>query len=282
MRRRGAVSRAVCRTSEALRRVPVVRGRDEDMDIVQSFWIGPTLPSIQQMGIRSFLAHGHEYHLYTYGAVDGVPDGTIIRDASEVLPSDSVFCYPEGFGKGSYSACSNLFRYRLLFERGGWWVDTDVVCLRAFEFDDEFIFSTQRDTDDAGGFTHGCATSVFKASPGAPFLKYCIDVVTARDKQTLQWGEIGPTLLDEAVNRFALNDYQVPVEVFNPIDYFDFGVFTEPAFDMSRLAHSSAVHIWNQMWKSRSSDPAAAPPADSLYGILRERYWPSSAARPIA
>jgi Glycosyltransferase sugar-binding region containing DXD motif/Alpha 1,4-glycosyltransferase conserved region len=241
------------------------------MTVVQTFWIGATLPSVQQLSIRSFLAHGHEYHLYTYGPVHDVPEGTILRDASEILPSDTLFCYPEGFGKGSYSAFSNLFRYQLLFERGGWWVDTDVVCLREFDFRDDFIFSTQRDTDD-GGFTRGCATSVFKARAGAPFLKYCVDVVRARDKQTLQWGEIGPTLLDEAVNRFALTGYAVPVEVFNPIDYFDFGAITEPGFELSRIANSYAVHLWNQMWKSRNIDLAADPAVDSLYGILRRRY----------
>jgi hypothetical protein len=247
------------------------------MSIIQSLWIGTALPALQQLSIRSFLAHGHAYHLYTYGTLAGVPDGTTVRNASEILPSDSVFCYPQGFGEGSTSAFSNLFRYRLIFERGGWWVDTDVVCLRRLEFDQAFVFSTQRDSD----LPYSCATSVFKAPAGAPFLEYCADVVKGRNKSTLQWGEIGPILFDEAVNRFALGEYRVPVEVFNPIDYEDFRAITEPGFDMSRIARSHAVHLWNQQWKSQKIDPAAEPPVDSLYGTLWQMYGRSPATEPL-
>ncbi len=106
------------------------------MSIVQSVWIGAVLPPLQQLSIRSFLAQGHEYHLYTYGDVENIPQDATIRDGSEVLHRDNIFCYPHGFGKGSYSAFSNLFRYKLILDRGGWWVDTDVVSLRPFQFDD--------------------------------------------------------------------------------------------------------------------------------------------------
>src|SRR5262245_44909746 len=99
------------------------------MTLVQSMWIGPTLPALQQLCIRSFLAHGHTYHLYTFEDVAGIPDGTVVCDASTILPEQSIFRYQEGFGKGSYSAFSNLFRYKLILERGGWWVDTDIACL---------------------------------------------------------------------------------------------------------------------------------------------------------
>ena len=68
-----------------------------------------TLPDVQTLSIRSFLAHGHQYHLYAYEEVEGVPDGTILCDASQILPRDSIFCYQDGFGKGSFSASSNLF-----------------------------------------------------------------------------------------------------------------------------------------------------------------------------
>jgi hypothetical protein len=238
------------------------------MTIVQSLWIGAALPEVQRLSISSFLAHGHPYHLYAYGEIDSMPQGATLCDASAVLPRDSIFCYQEGFGKGSYSAFSNLFRYKLLFERGGWWVDTDVVCLKEFTFDDPFVFSTEHDSD----FTIQCATCVFKSPARSPFLEYCIDVVASKDTKTLQWGEIGPRLLDEAVRRFELGGHRLPVDAFNPINYFEFGTIIESGFDMSRLANSHAVHLWNQMWKHQNTDPAVAAPADSLYGQLRQRY----------
>ena len=243
------------------------------MSIVQSVWIGSALPPLQQLSIRSFLAEGHEYHLYTYDNVAEVPDGATICDGSEILPRDAIFCYQHGFGQGSYSAFSNLFRYKLIFERGGWWVDTDVVCLRMFQFDDSFVFATENDDDG----TVNCATCAFKCPAGASVLEYCIDVVLSRNKDTLRWGEIGPQLFSAAVRRYGLTAHCTPVEIFNPVDFVDFSSLVAPGFDMTRLAQSYAVHFWNQMWKSRNMDPTADPPPDSLSGILREKY-----ARPAS
>ena len=38
-------------------------------DPIQSLWIGGELSPMEQLSIASFLAHGHEYHLYSYGEV---------------------------------------------------------------------------------------------------------------------------------------------------------------------------------------------------------------------
>ena len=113
------------------------------MSLVQSLWIGDSLPAMQRLSISSFLRNGHGYHLYSYNDIDGVPPGTTVKDAATILPRDSIFFYQTGFGKGSYSAFSNLFRYKLLLERGGWWVDTDVVCLRHLDFQQAMVFATE-------------------------------------------------------------------------------------------------------------------------------------------
>jgi len=240
--------------------------------IVQSLWIGTQLPSLHFLGIRSFLEHGHEFHLYAYDEIAGVPDGTTICDAASILPRDRIFCYQSGFGKGSYSAFSNLFRYALLFARGGWWVDTDVVCLKPFHFGNEFVFATER-KQDSGPKAASC---VIKSPPGAEFLRYCIDVCEAKDTDKIVWGEIGPQLIDDAVSRFKLGDCRVPAHVFNPIDYFDFRSIIVPGFDMSKLADSYGVHLWHQKWKSHYLDPDDDGPPDSLYGQLRKRYLHST------
>src|SRR4030095_6670627 len=154
---------------------------------VQSLWVGTHLPSLHFLGIRSFLEHGHEFHLYAYDTIDGVPEGTTLCDASSILPRDSIFCYQNGFGKGSYSAFSNLFRYALLFAKGGWWVDTDVVCLKPFEFANEVVFATERKEHSEAT----AASCVIKSPAGAEYLRYCLDVCAAKDKDKIVWGEIG-------------------------------------------------------------------------------------------
>src|SRR5829696_4895343 len=102
-----------------------------DNKIVQGLWFYGDLPLLQQISIASFLANGHEYHLYTYGSVGNAPPGTTFRDAGELIPESKVF---QDRGEKGYAAFADGFRYRLLLDRGGWWVDTDVVCLKFFDF----------------------------------------------------------------------------------------------------------------------------------------------------
>ncbi|MEQ1574305.1 MAG: glycosyltransferase [Vicinamibacterales bacterium] len=237
-------------------------------NIVQSFWFGSHLPSLQLLSMRSFLAHGHEYHLYTFDRIDNAPDGITVLDASRILPRESVFTYQHGFGKGSYSAFSNQFRYKLLFEKGGWWVDTDVVCLRRFDFDEDFVFATERDPS----FQTTAASCVIKSPARSEYLGYCLEVCESRDKASIEWGEIGPRLMDDAITRFDLGRHCVPPHVFNPIDYFSFGEIVQPAFDASRLSDSHAVHLWNQKWKTHYLDPDYDGAPDSLYARLRRQY----------
>ncbi len=98
-----------------------------DRQIIQGLWIGSELSVMEQLSIASFLRSGHEYHLYVYGEMKNVPRGCVIRDASEILPAERIFQYPQ---YPSYAGFANFFRYKLLLERGGWWADTDVICLQ--------------------------------------------------------------------------------------------------------------------------------------------------------
>src|SRR5690242_7467336 len=97
--------------------------------LIQSFWHGANLPRHCTLCLKSFVDLGHQFHLYTYDDGVAVPEGITLRDAREVLPESSVFFYQIGDGVGSVAGFSNRFRYKLLLEQGGWWVDTDVLCL---------------------------------------------------------------------------------------------------------------------------------------------------------
>jgi hypothetical protein len=236
--------------------------------VVQSFWAGSKLPALQILSIRSFLAHGHAYHLYTFDRIENAPVGVTLFDASAILPRDSVFSYRRGFGKGSVSAFSNLFRYKLLFDCGGWWVDTDVVCLRPFDFPTDFVFATERDLQ--GKTT--AASCAIKSPAGAPYLQFCLDTCRRRTQESLAWGEIGPFLVRDAIEAFSLERYCVPPDAFSPIDYKDAERLVDSPFDARILNESTAVHLWNQKWKSYCLDQDYDGTPDSLYAALRARY----------
>src|SRR5439155_16599679 len=109
-------------------------------------WIGPRLSVLERLSIASFVANGHDVHLYVYDEPENVPDQARLCDAAGVLSPSWIFTYRE---TGSYAGFSNFFRYKLLLSRGGWYVDTDTVCLRPFDFAAPYVFSSEYGDPDA-------------------------------------------------------------------------------------------------------------------------------------
>ena len=91
---------------------------------VTGLWIGDRLSPIEQLCIRSFLDHGFSFQLFVQQAVDGVPRGTVLRDATEILRKDDLR-HLDWDDRRSIPYLSDLFRYRWLFTEGGWWVDME-------------------------------------------------------------------------------------------------------------------------------------------------------------
>ena len=54
--------------------------------------------------------------IYTYGDVANIPEGTIVKDGNEILPASEIYRYKTG----SVSAFSNLFRFTMLYKKGGY------------------------------------------------------------------------------------------------------------------------------------------------------------------
>lgn len=108
---------------------------------IHSFWIGPELPPLAQMCLASFVAAGHRVVLHAYEPLTG-PAGVEVVDAADVLPADAVFRHERS---GGLSMFADLFRYRMLQKHDGViWVDTDVYCLRPFDFAADYVFGVER------------------------------------------------------------------------------------------------------------------------------------------
>jgi hypothetical protein len=245
--------------------------------IMQTLWVGPRLSTMSRMALQSFLDHGHEVHLYCYARVDGAPAGIVFRDAGEILPEHQVFAYRSGFGRGSYSAFSNYFRYKLLLDRGGWWVDADVVCLRPWTFEEEHVFASERvDRRTDSVTTSSCA---IKQPAGSPLMAWTWKACQRTNPDDLRWGEVGPRLLHEAVETFGWWESVRRPQVFNPVDSFDWGALVDAARAPVLGTDTCAVHLWHQMWREHGADPEARYDADCLYERLKRRVGAAEGSR---
>lgn len=230
---------------------------------IQSLWIGPKLSVMERLCLRSYLAHGHAVHLYTYGPVANLPVGVVLRDAAEILPEDTVFKYRD---HDSYAGFSNYFRYKLLAERGGWWVDTDTVCLKRFAFEASPVFSSEWDNGHAV-----VTTSTIKTAPAGPVMERAYARCREKDPASIFWGETGPHLLRAVIEECGLEACVRPPEFFCPVGYEAWHTVLDP--EAPRFGSETfAVHLWNEMWRRHGQDKNARYAPTCLYEQLKARY----------
>lgn len=267
--------------------------------IIQSLWIGGSLSVIEQLCIRSFLAQGHDFHLYTYGEVKNIPGGTLVRDANEIVPASAIF----KDSRGRVATFADYFRYQLLFQKGGWWVDMDVFCLRYFEVADPYCFASETRPDGSVNI----ANCIFKAPQGAPVLKNGIEEIQMRlsilqkNKKYLKWhsdkgnspvdklrrfiarnwipkdtevawGEFGPWFLDAQAKKFHLEKYIAAPQTFCPIPFFEcYKLVTKPE-GVIIPKESLSIHYWNEMFNLIDFRKDATYHPESIVETLKAQY----------
>lgn len=255
--------------------------------VVQSVWVGKEMSLLQHLCIKSFIHHGHEYHLYVYEAQQNLPSGIIIKDANEILPKERIFCQQEGFGKGSYAPFADLFRYHLLYKRGGWWVDTDVVCNKFFQFEQEQIICSY--------YYRGIKASnfVLKFPAGDPFIKQLIDFAEKQDFTNSHYLLIGPDLINKLVHELNFHHYLAPYYYFAPVHFYHTSTrivykdlnwvhllknILRPFFIPDTLKsysfnkYSYGIHLWNEMWRSGNISKDEKYNKSCLYEKLKAQY----------
>ena len=235
------------------------------MTIVSSLWIGRSLSPLARACIGSFLVRGHAFRLYCYRPPDNVPAGCELADAADILPESQVIHYSRGPGKGSVSLFSNMFRYRLLHEAGGWWVDTDMFCLTSTLPDTGVVLAQE----DQQGLN--CAIMRFPQGHAALLEGYeeCV-----RRGDDVEWGDTGPRLLTQLAQKHGLADSVFSSGVFYPIHYRQFWIVFDPrraAAAGEAIRNAAGVHLWNNMISRSNLDLSVLPPRGSLLASMYEQ-----------
>jgi hypothetical protein len=237
-------------------RVPLRRGAGKHT--FQSFWSGGALTPFELVCLKSFIDCGHAFDLYSFERDIAVPAGVRLLDAAELFGPDELFVYQDGFGKGSPAAFANVFRYRLLAERGGWWVDTDVVCLASEipAFREFFAWEDSRLINNA----------VCYFERGHPMMKASLSEAQ-RVGRSAKWGEIGPQLLTSIASDLGLTHRAYSSSVCYPIHYSEAIDVLRPAKTESlrhRVGGSLMVHLWSAMLRHHGVDRRMLPPKGSM------------------
>lgn len=256
-------------------------------NIMQSLWIGNQLSNLEKLSIKSFIDNGHEYHLYTYGPVSGVPKGTIIKDANEIVTKEEIFTYKNG----SYSAFSNYWRFHLLFKKGGWWVDTDLVSVKSIKdepyYNNDFVFVSEPDPKGNGDYSVSEATTcMIKMKKNSLPAWAAINIQKEHKPKILSgemtWGS-GPRTIIEIIKNYQLEKHILPWNYVCSCGWNDaqslvdtyYAPKSDEVITKVEQIHDNmiAIHFWNQMWKYKKFDKNRTFNQWSLYEQLKGKHF---------
>jgi hypothetical protein len=193
------------------------------------------------------------------------------------LPAPSSATRATSCPRTGSSRTPALFRYKLLLERGGWWVDSDVICLRRFDFARAHVFAAERRWR-AVWRRWGVTNCIIKAPAGSAIMRAAYDEASARDPATLRWGDTGPRLLDDLVTRLGHRADVAAPSTFCPIDHWRWrillgtGVRARARVALATVRAPHAIHLWNEKWRRARVDKDASQDPRCLYARLRARF----------
>jgi glycosyl transferase-like sugar-binding protein len=243
------------------------------MTTFNAFWFGDPLNAFHWACIRSFVSRGHDYRLHVYEPIE-VPAGVTVMDANDVLRRDKLFEIRNPVtGKPDVGPFSDLFRYKLLLDRGGWYVDVDTVCL-AGDYPDQ-IRAWSHEREDVEGrivITPG-QLCLPKGDPLARELyRRCMSM--GHDSELRE--DWGPNLMSKVVPEMGLPPavFGTPA-TFYPIDWVATIVVALPSFRdyvERKLRNALFAAVYQSFFHYCGIDLARLPPAGSYLRELYARY----------
>ncbi len=260
---------------------------------IGTLWIGPELSWLEQLCLKSFLDHGHEVVLYTYGQVKGVPKGIRIADANDVLPGDNIIRHAR---TGSPAYHADVFRLHMLKQTDYIWADTDAFCCQPWEIKKGKHFhgwiSDNKPMINNGVLRLPKNSKTLKAMlkftedeyPVPPWLPKAKQekLQALKDKGqgvhvSLQpWGVWGPDALTWFLKDTGENKHSQPGHVIYPVPFSLAGVTLNPnRRDKARAMikdDTLSIHFWGRRFRNIAAKYDGAPPIGSYVAELCNRH----------
>jgi len=241
-----------------------------DNIIVHSLWIGERLSLMECLTIKLLQKHGHQVHLWAYQDIANVPEGVIIRNASEILSEESIFRFtgtplsaiPNG-GIGSLSHWSDRFQMRLLELEGGIYTQLDVAYLQSLNFRNDYLFVPHVPGENS---RRGVAAFLMKCPKGSSFTSECFKElekhINSETISGLHW-DCSMIKIYDNLKRNILNYDRFFIE---PKYFLDLGCLTNgPFFENVKLPEDVFIIHWsNATHHERKDNPIPGSVYDKL------------------
>jgi hypothetical protein len=195
--------------------------------------------------------------------VGGVPEGIKVLDANVILPASQVFKTIGVDGRAeSWAGFSDIFRYKMLVDNGGWWVDTDFICLQPFDYPGEYFFTGNDDSVCPG---------LAKVPKGDPMIKWVFVEAAKTYAGGMKWGGISG-LIEVGVRKFGLYHHKMAGEFFFPVSKPELLLASLSDNVKGRVNRAHAIHCWNEIWRIHHTDKNGKFEPNCLYEKFLRQY----------
>ncbi|WP_120716541.1 hypothetical protein [Tsuneonella amylolytica] len=253
---------------------------------LNSLWVGPRLDYLERLCLASARATGHEFTLWSYEPheLEGVPPGTDLRDAAEVMPRERLLRYRDS---GSVALGANLWRIEMLAKGLGHWVDMDFIFLRPLAFPTPFVFGWEYENHINNAVLGAPANSAMVRDlqsipqpnrcppfygPKRKLMFYWQRLREGRiELEDYPWGTFSAGLVTYVVKTNNLAHHAQPPDVFYPVRWKDARELYEPAEVVEGMLteRTVAVHMWHSRLEGLKDAP---PPPGSFIAKMCDRF----------
>lgn len=230
------------------------------MTKLNTLWIGDELGPVHTACLRSMLRNGHEVVLHSFGRPKDLPRGIELFDATKLMKETEIIRHKE---TNNLALASDRYRYRILREGLGVYVDCDVYFLKPFVMK-EYNFGWQTDSEincAVLGAPHDSALvkRLLDAANDPYFIppwlsekkqrKWRLRKWLGRPKHVSEqpWGTIGPILLTHLVKELGLSAAAEDTDIFYPLSWDQLNLLYATGLKPEDLAtpRTIGIHLYN-------------------------------------
>lgn len=269
---------------------------------IGALWIGGSLSFLEQLCLKSFVDAGHHVKLFTYGEVQGVPDGIEIVDGNSVLETKDTLVHKR---TGSPALQSDLFRYHLLAKNKHMiWADTDAYCVKPFTTPNGHFYAWESAHQVNGGVL-GLPQDSDTLRELLDFTadEYAIPEWLPQAQQVEMraaaeagnpvhsgeqaWGVWGPRAITHFLHKTGEIKYALPREALYPVSFKDRRLMLKPEVNAERFLtpDTFSIHFYGRRMRQRLIlVEGGEPHPDSMIGRLLKKHdiVPADAPLPAA
>lgn len=237
---------------------------------VNSFWIGSELGAVHAACLRSFVRNGHDVVLHAYGKPIDTPTGVRIFDASKLMNMSEIVMHKR---TRSLALASDIYRYRIMREGLGIYIDADMYCIKPLT-DADYLFGFEEEDRLNGAVlkipqSSQLLSDIIAAAEDPYFIPPWLEfhnraIGTIRKKiglprhiSTRTWGAIGPTLITHYVRKNDLASKAKAIDIYYPMHCSQTDKLFKRGVKIEDIANENtqAIHLYNTNIKGKEILP---------------------------